>query len=532
MCWMTDWTRRLQSRRKYPGSKKAGLRGEPKGRPFLFEDSCGLLADYARFSRGILLDAVVELELVGVRAQGQRTDLVLVLVLDPGVDQVLGEDTAGLQELVVLAQGLQGFLEGARSLGDVLGFLGRELVEVLVDGSRGLDAVADAVNAGHQLGSEGQVRVGGGVRSAEFDALGLRVGARDGDADTGGAVALRVDHVNRSLEALDQAAVGVHRRVGEGQDGGGVLEQAADVPAGGVGQAGVALLVVEQRLATVPQRLVAVHARAVVAEDRLRHEGHRLAPGVSGVLDDVLELLQVIGSVGEGGELVVDLGLAGGSNFVVAALDLEAGFVQGNTHGVAQVSLLVGGGDREVTALDGGLVAQVAAFFLAAAVPVGFFGVDLVEAALGGGLVLDVVEHEELGFGSEECGVGDAGGGQVGLGLLGHAAGVAVVRVTGARVDDREVQREGLLHAEGVQERGGDVRDQLHVRFGDALESADGGTVEELSVDEEISVNTLRGDVKVLLDTRKVGEADIDELYIFVLDELEDFVRSLEHLCS
>jgi hypothetical protein len=36
----------------------------------------------------------------------------------------------------------------------------------------------------------------------------------------------------------------------------------------------------------------------------------------------------------------------------------------------------------------------------------------------------------------------------------------------------------------------------------------------------------------VLLHARKVGEADIDELNIFVLDELEDFVRSLEHLCS
>jgi hypothetical protein len=36
----------------------------------------------------------------------------------------------------------------------------------------------------------------------------------------------------------------------------------------------------------------------------------------------------------------------------------------------------------------------------------------------------------------------------------------------------------------------------------------------------------------VLLNARKIGEADIDELNIFVFDELEDFVRSLEHLCS
>jgi hypothetical protein len=55
------------------------------------------------------------------------------------------------------------------------------------------------------------------------------------------------------------------------------LQQAADVPAGQVGQAAVAELVVEQRLAVLPQRLVGVHARAVVAEDRLRHEGGGLA---------------------------------------------------------------------------------------------------------------------------------------------------------------------------------------------------------------------------------------------------------------
>jgi hypothetical protein len=232
------------------------------------------------------------------------------------------------------------------------------------------------------------------------------------------------------------------------------------------------------------------------------------------------------------GELVVDFGLAGGTDLVVAALDLKAGLVQGDAHGVAQVGLLVGGGDREVAALDRGLVAEVAALFFAAGVPVGFLGIDLVEAALRGGLVLDVVEDEELGLGCKECGVGDAGGSEVGLGFLGHAAGIAVVRVTGARVHDREVQREGLLHAERVEERGGNVRNELHVRLGDALETADRRSVEELSVDEEVRVNALGGHVEVLLNAREVGEANIDELNVFVFDELEDFVRSLEHLCS
>jgi hypothetical protein len=53
-----------------------------------------------------------------------------------------------------------------------------------------------------------------------------------------------------------------------------------------------------------------------------------------------------------------------------------------------------------------------------------------------------------------------------------------------------------------------------------------------LAVDEEVGVNALGRDVEVLLDTRKVGETDIDEFNVFVFDEFEDLVRSLEHLCS
>ena len=116
---------------------------------------------------------------------------------------------------------------------------------------------------------------GSGTRNSMRLAFGLVPGDRDPDA--GRAVARRVDQVDRRLEARHQAVVGVHRRVGERQQRRRVLEQAADVVAGDVGQAGVAELVVEQRRAVLPQRLVAVHARAVVTEQRLRHERRRLA---------------------------------------------------------------------------------------------------------------------------------------------------------------------------------------------------------------------------------------------------------------
>ena len=73
-----------------------------------------------------------------------------------------------------------------------------------------------------------------------------------------------------------------------------MLENAADVPARDVGQTAVACLVVEQRLTLVPDGGVHVHTGAVVAKDRLWHEGRGLTRSPGGVLDDVLVLLQVV----------------------------------------------------------------------------------------------------------------------------------------------------------------------------------------------------------------------------------------------
>jgi hypothetical protein len=50
---------------------------------------------------GKRLDVVVHVELVRVWPQPHGVDLVLTLVLDPGVDDVLGEHAAGEQEVLV-----------------------------------------------------------------------------------------------------------------------------------------------------------------------------------------------------------------------------------------------------------------------------------------------------------------------------------------------------------------------------------------------------------------------------------------------
>ena len=88
-----------------------------------------------------------------------------------------------------------------------------------------------------------------------------------------------------------------------------MLEDAADVVQRQLGQPGVAVAG-EQVLAALRERLVHVHARAVVADDRLRHEGRGLAVGMRDVVHGVLEDLHPVGALHQAVELGADLALA------------------------------------------------------------------------------------------------------------------------------------------------------------------------------------------------------------------------------
>jgi hypothetical protein len=197
----------------------------------------GPLRLFPQVRGGALLDVVVQRELVRVRPQADRVDLDLALVGDPRRDEVLGEDPALEQVVVVGLERVEHGVERRGHLRDVGELVRRQLVEVLVDRGRRLDLVADAVEAGHEHRREREVGVARRVGAAELEALGLGVAAGDRDADAGRAVALAVDQVDRGLEAGHQAVVAVDRRVGERQQRRRVVQQAADVVAGGVGQA-------------------------------------------------------------------------------------------------------------------------------------------------------------------------------------------------------------------------------------------------------------------------------------------------------
>ena len=221
-----------------------------------------------------------------------------------------------------------------------------------------------------------------------------------------------------------------------------------------------------------------MHAGTVVTEQRLRHECDRLTGRPRGVLDDVLEEHDIVGGVQQRVELVVDLGLAAGADFVVPALDLEAAPDQVCGHVFTQIRLVVVRRDREVATLHPRLVAEVSAGLDPPGVPVAFLGVDLVERAIHLRVVADVVEDVELGLGAEETRVGEASGGQVLLRLTGDVARVARIRLQRERIVHEEVAGQRLAAAERVNPCGGDVREQRHIRLVDRLETLDRGAVE------------------------------------------------------
>ncbi len=273
-----------------------------------------------------------------------------------------------------------------------------------------------------------------------------------------------------------------------------------------------------------------VHARPVVTEERLRHERRALARVPRDVLDDVLELHHVVARLEHRVEAVVDLLLAGRPHLVVAALDLQAHVRELQAHLVTDVGEVVHRRHGEVPALERGLVPAVAALLLATGVPRRLLGVDLVEALAGGDRVAHVVEDVELGLGGEERRVRDAGRSEVLLRLLGDLTRVLAVDLTGARVVDVEHHDQRLRGAERVDVGGCDVGDELHVRLVDAREAADRRAVEELSVTEEVVVDRGGGDVEVLLDPGKVGESDVEELDVVLLDVADDLGGLCEHV--
>jgi hypothetical protein len=192
---------------------------------------------------------------------------------------------------------------------------------VSTGGPGSIDLVSDSVEACRELNREREVRVAGRVRHPELDA---GSGASPvGNSDQRRPVALRPGDVDRRLVSGHQTLVAVDDRVGDRGDCPGMGFQPADVMAHGLRDLVFPLRVEERVPVSGEQRLVSVHARAVLPEDWLGHERGVKIVRHGRVPDDEAERGQVVRCRERVGVLEVDLVLTG-SDLVMSRFHLEA----------------------------------------------------------------------------------------------------------------------------------------------------------------------------------------------------------------
>src|SRR6185312_15139310 len=158
------------------------------------------------------LQRVVHVELDRVGTGAVAGDL-LHLQRDVGVDEVVREYAAGLEEVAILVQRIQRAIEAGTHLRDIAFFFRRQVVQVFVGRRTRIDLVEDAVQASHQQRGEGEVaRI---HRTGETHLYAPPLGAGHvGNAAARRAVARRVRQHDGRLEARHQPLVTVGGGIG------------------------------------------------------------------------------------------------------------------------------------------------------------------------------------------------------------------------------------------------------------------------------------------------------------------------------
>ncbi len=323
------------------------------------------------------------------------------------VDEVFREDSAFRQELIVRFERVKRFVERTRYAADFAFLCIGQLVDVLVEravteGAR-IDFLLDAVQTCKQHGCECEVRVSRAVRCTELDTTAFR--RYSGHRNTNGCrtVAFGEHEVNRRFVTRNQTFERVRARVRQCDQSRCMVQDTADVVQSELAQVTVTVLVIEQRLVAVKDRLVNVHPATVIAEQRFRHERSHFAVLASCVLHDIFVFHQVIGCFRQRIETEVDLALTRSRHFMVMTLDAKTGFDQQTAHFGTDVLLGIRRSNRHVSAFMAYFKAEIAAFFFTVRVPVSFFGIYEVGRRVLFALETNFVEDEKFGFRSKEC---------------------------------------------------------------------------------------------------------------------------------
>ncbi len=305
-----------------------------------------------------------------------------------------------------------------------------------------------------------------------------------------------------------------------------MLDDTADVVQSGFRKVSIAIAS-KQRLAFVPDRLVGVHARAVVTEDRFRHEGCGFAILVCNHVDAVFVNLNRVSMFDQGAECDTQFVLRR-SNFVVVLFATHAHFVDVVDHFGTDVVCRVNWRDREVTTLRTRTVAAVAAFEFGAGVVRTFFGVKRVGHALLRGAPTNVVEHEEFRLCAEICGVADTSGFHVCQCAFRGRTRATLVTLAGGRFDNVTNKDQGRLRGERINNGGRRIRHQDHVGFVDFFPTGNRRTVEHDAVNKDVFVDGADILCGVLPFTFGIGKAQIDKLDAFFFDQIK-YRSSVRH---
>ena len=383
-----------------------------------------------------------------------------------------------------------------------------------------MNLVLDAVKTGHQHRRESEIRIGRRIREADFDAASLGTG-HVRNAQRSRTVASRVSKLHGSFKARHQTLVGVGGRVGEGVQGSSVLDDAADVVEGYFGKTGVTVAGKEV-LILLPDGLVHVHTGTVVTEHGLGHEGSGLAIGGCHVPDRVLHDLQPVGALHKRGKTRTDFTLAGSTHFVVVHFTGNPLLFKQRHHFGANVGERINRRNREVTALKRSAVAKVTAFVFNLACPRTFFGENLEKGVLGFVGKRHAVKNEELGFGTKESLVTDAGALEIIFGTACKRTGITRIALAGIGLENIASQNESVLFTERIHAGRFRVGHQNHVARFNAFPAGHRRAVKGLSVFESVFGELMGRHGHVLFFAAGIGQTIINELDIVVFNHLQN----------
>ena len=212
----------------------------------------------------------------------------------------------------------------------------------------------------------------------ETQPLQFRIGREHRNANRRRTIARRIREIHRRLKTRYETFVTVRRRRSKSDNGGRVFQQSTDVVACEIRKSCIAIAT-KERLLTLPQRLVTVHSRTVIAKQRLRHKRRGLAKLVRSIANYVFEYLKIVGRSQHRGVAKIDFALTGGRHFVVVAFDSDATFTERQRDFGSEIGQRVGWRAWHITFLRTNAIAEVRPRKLVCvttAVPVCFIGIE------------------------------------------------------------------------------------------------------------------------------------------------------------